>query len=165
MMETNKTRARMSWRLRLLLIGSLGLNLLVFGVVGGATIGHFWGGERRTGPDHVGSPYARALDPQDRRALGKAIRQAYRAAEIDREADRRGYERVIAVLRSAPLDRDLLLREVQAQATNGARRRDLAELAWLEKVVAMSDAQRADYADQLEETVRRQGHKGAKKRE
>ena len=83
----------MSWRLRLLLIGSLGLNLLVFGVVGGATIGHFWGGERRTGPDHVGSPYARALDPQDRRALGKAIRQAYRAAEIDRE---RGLEMGLA---------------------------------------------------------------------
>ena len=166
MTEESKTRTRVRRRFRLILIGSLGLNLLVFGVVGGAVIGHVWGGgDRRSGPESVGSPFARALDVEDRRALSKAIRRAYRAAEIDREADRRGHERVLALLRATPLDTGALSAEVESQARNGARRRDLAEQLWIERVAAMSDAERAIYADRLEATLRKSGRKKPGKRD
>ena len=151
--KTPRTRRGLRW----LLIGSLALNLLVAGVVGGAVIGHFAGGDGRRPPEHFGTPYMRALSFEDKRTLGRAIRQAYRGAEIDRKADRRSYERVVALLRADPLDVAALSEEAARQDASTIDRRALAQEAWLALVAKMSAEERAGYADRLDEALRHFG--------
>ena len=153
--ETEK-KPKMRLGLRLLLVGSLALNLLVVGIVGGAWITHKRGGFDGH-PERHGSPYVRALSIEDKRSLGKALRQAYRDHEVDRRADRRSFERVVTLLRQTPLDRDALLGELALQRQAGASRREVAQTIWLEKISAMSDAERVEYADRLDEALNRKG--------
>ena len=66
-----KTQTGMRRRTKVLLAVSLGLNMLVIGMAGGA---FFHSG----GPSHVQGaafgPYTRALSPQDRKVVGQALR-------------------------------------------------------------------------------------------
>ncbi|SFM44846.1 periplasmic heavy metal sensor [Shimia aestuarii] len=164
MTQDTEKKPGMRRGLRLLLIGSLALNLLVVGVVGGAVISHqrgVFGGH----PDRFGSPYVRAFSHEHRREMGKALRQAYRQADVDRHGDRQSFERVVALLRATPLDRHALREELVKQASGSAVRRDMAQGLWLEKVEAMSGAERAAYADRLEDSLKHGNRKKYDKRD
>ncbi|MEP2534149.1 periplasmic heavy metal sensor [Shimia sp.] len=161
--ETDK-KPGMRRGVRILLIGSLALNLLVVGVVGGAVVGHMRDGDSRDRSDRFGSPYVRALNVQDKRIVGKAIRDAYRQAEIDREGSRRSYERVVGLLRAAPLDQNALTQEVAQQDIGGEQRRKVAQKIWLDRVFSMTDTERATYADDLEDVLKRGSKKKTKEK-
>ena len=97
--------------------------------------------------------------------MGKALRQAYRQADLDRRGDRQSFERVVALLRVTPLDRDALREELVKQAKGSAVRREMAQGLWLEKVEAMSGAERALYADRLAEILEHGGKSRQGKRD
>ncbi|PSL19656.1 periplasmic heavy metal sensor [Shimia abyssi] len=165
MSEQGTQKPKMRLGLRLLLIGSLAINLVVVGIVGGAVIGHLKDDGKKRPHDRFGSPYVRALSFEDKRKVGRSIREAYRSAEIDRAAEGRSYARVVDLLRSSPLDQDALQNEVKRQEAHGHERRDVAQRIWIERVVNMTDTERLEYADRLEDTLKRGGRKDKEKRD
>lgn len=146
--------------LRGLLVASLALNLLVVGVVGGAIIAHGGPGDG-DGPrisDRYGTPYIQALSRQDRRAVGKEIRRAYLTGGYSLKGDKALYQETVTVLRAETFDAEALntaLRDIDVSAEG---RRDLARQKLVARIEAMSEAERAEYADRLEEVLRRNPH-------
>ncbi|GAA6179341.1 MULTISPECIES: periplasmic heavy metal sensor [unclassified Shimia] len=144
--------------LRGLLIGSLALNLLIVGLVGGAIFNFKHAGGPSTTPDRFSAPFIRALSFEDKREVGRAIRKSYRNADIDRAADRLLYATALEQLRQSPFDVDALAATVAALDGASRLRRDLARDSFMAQVNAMSDTERAAYADRFEEALKR-GHK------
>ncbi|MBE1293704.1 MAG: periplasmic heavy metal sensor [Rhodobacteraceae bacterium] len=140
---------------RVLLIGSLALNLLIVGVVGGAAISLRGGSEKGPVSDRFGSPHIKALTFDDKREVGRAIRSAYRKSNVDHRADHSQYKEALAVLRASPLDESALRDLVMTLDQAGERRRAMARDVFLAKIISMSDADRAAYADRLEEVLQR----------
>lgn len=155
--ETGRKRRGM----RTVLIVSLGLNLLIVGLLAGAVFGmmrHNGGSHRK---DSGGAaPYVRALEMHDKRQVGRAIREAYRSREIDRRGDYADYHKALAALRATPFDgaamEDVLARQKDAAADRFAISQDV----WFKHVAAMSDPERADYADRLEQALERKPRRG-----
>ncbi len=140
---------------RVLLIGSLALNLLIVGVVGGAAISLRGGSDKGPVSDRFGSPHIKALTFDDKREVGRAIRSAYRKSNVDHRADHQHYQEALVVLRSSPLDEAALRDLVMTLDQAGERRRAMARDVFLAKIISMSDAERAAYADRLEEVLQR----------
>ncbi|WP_294225980.1 periplasmic heavy metal sensor [uncultured Shimia sp.] len=140
---------------RALLIGSLALNLLIIGVVGGAVISLRGHGDKRPVADRFGSPYIKALTFDDKREVGRAIRSTYRKSDVDHRADHRLYREALTVLRASPLDETSLRDLVASLDQAGERRRVMARDVFLAKILSMSDAERVAYADRLEQVLER----------
>ncbi|TCL10167.1 putative membrane protein [Shimia isoporae] len=153
--------------LRGLLVASLAVNLLVLGVIGGAVLSHR-GGHGGDGPgakERFGTPYVQALSREDRRAVGRAIRQSYRDGGHTLMGDRALYLQTVEVLRSDAFDPVVLndtLRDIDRSAEG---RRDLARAKLVERISAMTPEERSAYADRLEEVLKRgpDKHKKGKK--
>ena len=93
--------------LRVVLLVSLALNLLVVGVVAG----HFLRDDpkgRVPRVDRMQAPMTFALSHEDRRAIGKALRQEYRDNRPSREEVVAEYQGVIAALRADPFQPELV---------------------------------------------------------
>lgn len=140
---------------RALLIGSLALNVLIVGIVGGAAIAIRGDGDKGPVSDRFGSPHIKALTFDDKREVGRAIRSAYRKSNVDHRADHQHYKEALALLRSSPLDEAALRDLVMTLDQAGERRRAMARDVFLAKILSMSDAERAAYADRLEEVLER----------
>ncbi len=137
-------------RWRLICIASLALNCALIGVIAGAAITGR-GGDREARwrgsplisalPDPVRSELreGRRSDPQDRRARFGALMDTLRADPFD------------------PAALEALLREQRAL---GAARAERAEAGLIGALSRMSPAERAAYADRLEDKMR---HRGARR--
>ncbi len=117
-MDNDKTppvRPRRLWRI--VLVASLALNLAVGGIVAGSVVsGRLGKGPPRSFDLGLG-PIARALEPQERRAIGRNLRQN-RAL---RDLDLRGrVDEVIALLRAEPFDPQALEALMDQQAAEVA---------------------------------------------
>ncbi len=143
--------------MRIILIGSLALNLLVIGAVGGAVIGHSRDDGKKSGFEKFGTPHVRALSYEDKRGVGKSIRDAYRKADIDHSAGRATYKKMVQLLRSTPLDLEAFEAVLGTLDDGAQKRRDVAQTAFVKKIVGMSDTERAAYADRLEVALTRGG--------
>lgn len=134
--------------LRWLLILSLGLNLLVAGVVAGGLVRGGFGG-RPPAVELALGPFARALSPEDRRAiagdlLGRAdLRDMRRSA---READ---VAALAAALRADPFDPAAVSAALAAQRDKLGRLEAAVEAALLARFTAMTPADRAALADRI----------------
>ncbi len=145
--ETDAKKApKMSLGWRIALVVSLGLNLAVVGVVGGAFFKH-------GRPDHVGArfdPIVRALEPAERRKIGREIRK-HRAGKADRRAAlEAAFAEVLVVLRAPEFDSDAM-RSAMTQKSEALRQtRDTGETALIAHLSGLSADERAEFADRLE---------------
>ncbi|TMV08011.1 periplasmic heavy metal sensor [Ruegeria sediminis] len=154
--EKPKTRR---W-LPILLGLSLALNLLVVGVVLGTAM-RFRGGEGMRHAPSFGPVLYRALPEEDRKALRGQLRRDHEASSHERRED---FEALADALRAVPFDPDAVQVLIGAQAAHRAETHMALNRAWLERVSAMSDAQRAAYAERVEEAVERgKRYKGYKR--
>ena len=153
--KTGQPNGKMRRSLRVLLIGSLALNLLIVGLVAGAAFSIRGNGPPTPITDRFGSPHIKALSQDDKREMGRAIRSAYRKADLDRTTDRALYTQVLAQLRATPFDVDALQSVVMQQDASHELRRALARDVFLSQIASMSDAERAAYADRLQEVLER----------
>jgi len=142
--KSEQPRTRL-W-IRVLLIVSLGLNLLVVGLVGGAML--------RFGPDgmrpplrSVGAAMYRELPRKDRRALWAGSSHAHGDRHARRKADALA---VSAAIRATPFDAAALAAVLDEQAERRLGFRQSMQSAWLARVAGMSGAERQAYADRLE---------------
>ncbi len=143
-MDRNTDAPRTSRGMRVVLILSLGFNLLVVGLVAGLWLSEGPPG-RAGGPP--GADFVRALPEADRAALFRdlrAERRAARAAQADAAA------RLLAVLRADPFAPAALSEVLGGIEAQGQAVRLAGQRALVERVAAMSAEERAVYADRLE---------------
>lgn len=156
MTETTKP-SRLRPGLRIVLLGSLALNLLVVGLVAGALLR---GGPFRDGSPHGRepvTPYTSAFAEDQRRdlrrALGRAFRQDHDKAPASDLVD--SYQEALQLLRSEPFDSAAMSAILRRQAELTDKRRRAGEGILADYIAGLSAEERRAYADRLEEEVER----------
>ncbi len=147
MMEQNEAKARpvRPW-VRILLIGSLALNLLFIGLMGGMAL-RFGGMDKRP-PPSVGAALYRALPDTERRSLRQELRRTRDHRDL-RAGHRQEILAVAEVLRAEPFEVASLEALVSAQLLDRHGGLEEARAVWISQIVNMSSAARQDYADRL----------------
>ena len=160
--ETGREGRKMRGGLRILLFASLALNLLIAGLVVGAVASHRWrdDGGREARIERPGGLLAAALSREDKRAIGRAMREEERGRRPDRAAFRAEIEGVIAALEAEPYDAAAVRAVIDRQADLLIGRARLGGEMLIQRLEAMSAAERADYAERLREMLERRWKKG-----
>jgi len=144
---------------RILLFVSLAVNFVIVGVVAGA----FYhakapgGAERVALRDPGAALFLSALEPADRRAMVRRLREeGLGPVEARREA-RAQFDALVAALRADPFDAAAVQEVIDAQASTAEARRSVGQRVFVERVEQMSNTERAAFADRLEKTLRHRG--------
>ncbi|GGH21378.1 Heavy-metal resistance [Cribrihabitans marinus] len=148
----SEEKPKMRPRMRLLLGLSLAMNLVVIGMVAGAVLRHGTGDGARHPPRNSGVALFRALPDADRAALRAHLRRDQAAG---RAARREEMQALAEMLRTDPFDAEALADRVRRHARERTARAEAAQALWLDRVRAMSDAERAAYADRLSDLANR----------
>lgn len=135
---------------RVVLVLSLALNLAVAGIV----IGSVASGRAGDGPprsfDLGLGPVSRALAPNERRDIGRSLRQD----GVLRDFDLRGrINGMTEVLTAEPFDPGALRLLMSEQSERIARVQARAQDAFIEQIVAMTPERRREFADQLKQEL------------
>ncbi|MBW4708464.1 periplasmic heavy metal sensor [Roseobacter sp. YSTF-M11] len=147
-----------SRRFKILLGVSLALNLAVAGLIVGTMIRHGEAGRagfRTAGLGAYGLPYMIALPNREKRAVIRAVRQNGATGVPDRATRRALYSDVLTALRASPFNPEQLSAAVTRQATTSIAVQKSALEAWLRVVGQMTDAERAAYARDVQDVLRR----------
>ncbi len=143
---------------RIVLVGSLAVNLAIAGlIVGSAFSGRLGGGPPRTFDLGVG-PVVRALDRDERRHIGLALRRDRGLRDLDMRANA---SEMLALLRSDPFDPEALGAVFAGQNAQLALLQQRAQGLLLARITAMSAERRAVFADRLQEELSRARAPGA----
>lgn len=141
--------------IRIALAVSLALNLAVAGVVGGTLLGG-WGRPPNPTVRDIGfGPFTAALSAQDREALGRAFREQAPDMRGMRREMRAEAGQMLQALRADPFDKTALLQAIAAQDARGKARLELGQRLLAERLIAMTPAERAAFADRLEQSLNR----------
>lgn len=146
MTETVKQPRR--W-MTILLVASLGLNLLVAGVLLGAVLR--FRGDHVDVPPGFGPALFRALPETDRKALRDELFDEHRRGARQRAQD---FAELGEALRAVPFDPVLVENVLKEQAATTALIQSNLQKKWLSRVTKMTDAERKAYADRLEQVVK-----------
>lgn len=141
--------------MRVLLVVSLAVNLAVVGVVAGWALRH--GGHHGHHPsrlDMAGGPLTRALSDEDRRAIGQRMREVWRERGGNRAGIRSSFDALVVDLRAVPFDPDRVAERMREQREGFAARFEMGQDVLISHLAAMSDADRAAYADRLEARIK-----------
>ncbi len=161
--DTNPPVRRGRW-MQVVLILSLALNLLVVGAVAGRMLGHVK--ERRDGPREASvlnyGPYSKALSRADRAALRQALSKQKDNLHSNRTEVRKGFRDVLAALRAQPYDAAATEALLNAQQQRVGDQIRLVRQALLDRIATMSDAERAAFADRLDEVLKH-GPRGSRR--
>lgn len=140
---------------RVLLIGSLTLNLLVIGIVAGGALSVARHPPRAAISDITLGTFTEALSPEDREALRLAaeaeslgIREMHRAAGED-------FRALIAAVRAEPWDEAAARAAIAAYGLRAQERLAAGERLMLQRLAAMGPLGRRAFAERLEDTLRR----------
>ena len=112
--------------------------------------------------DGPGAVYVRALEFDDKRALGREIRKAQRELKVNHKEDRVLIEDMASVLRSTPFDVEMLKSVRATLNEKSALRRQVAFDVWLSYVEEMSAEDREAYADRMLEVLEKGPRKNKK---
>lgn len=146
---------------RWLLPVSLALNLLVVGIVGGAAVRHAFDDD---GPmmvrDLAFGPFTEALSHDDRAALRRSF--LTRAGDLRdlRPKGRADFDGLLVALRATPFDLDAVKTQMAGQRDRMAERLGLGQDLLVERIAAMSDVERAAFAERLEAALRHRPGEG-----
>lgn len=151
-------KAQRRWVMPVLFL-SLAVNLLIAGLVAGAFLSP--DGPRKSGGDDqryirgvLGEPFFRVLPPAERRAMVRDVMANREQFREGREALRARVQGFLAALRAESFDRAEVERLLMEQRQAASRRQDFGEGLLLDRLENMTPAQRAAYADALEEKLK-----------
>ena len=145
-------RAKLSRRMRILLVLSLALNLAVIGLIVGAGVSGRFGDRPPRSFDFGLGPVARALESDERRAIGRELRRdgALRGYDM-----RQGANDMVAALRAEPFEPETLRELMALQAAHVGQLQRSAQDALLDQITAMTPERRAAFAEKLEQELQR----------
>ena len=141
--------------MRRALIASLTVNLLVLGVVVGGAINVARHGPRQMIADITLGTFTEALSAEDREALRMAAEAENLGLREMNRAAREDYLRLIAAVRSEPWDAATAQAAIAAYGMRTHDRLEAGERLMLQRLSAMGPQGRREFADRLEETMRR----------
>lgn len=142
--------------IKLALFSSLAVNVAVAGIVIGAAVRYGPDSDRRPPRmDDLSGPYTRALTSDDRRAIGRRIRQEQRDLMPNRAALQTEFAAMLSALRATPFAPDDVGAILARQRNIGEKRSELGHQLLLEHLTAMSDVQRVGFARRLEDGLKR----------
>jgi uncharacterized membrane protein len=134
--------------MKVLLALSLGFNLAVLGLVAGTALRHM--GDRPLVRDIGFGPFTEALSAQDRQELRRAFqREGGDMRKMHRQM-RSDMGNLLSVLRQNPLQEDALRSALLQMEERGQERLALGQRLMAGRILAMSPAERAAFADRLE---------------
>lgn len=161
-----ETKSRTSRWLRIALVVSLALNLAVIGLVAGSIAKdpsrlrdrdrsehgqRLPAGLRELGP----LPFIVALEPDQRAALLDSARSRETDLRAPRSVLRQRFEEMLNLLRAEEFDEDALRALIAEQRSASIRRAEVGESLLVAQFAAMSQAERAAYADRLDRSLKR----------
>lgn len=151
MVDTTKLKTPL-W-MRLTLFVSVALNVLVIGAAVGFVLTD--GPDRRPdrGRTDFGSFYMRSLSDADRRALRRDFESGLQRQGRDRGAFIMDLRATLDTLRASPFDQDAFVSAMAEQSGARVQREEMGRQILANRIAAMTDAERAAYADQLEERL------------
>lgn len=138
------------------LLASLGLNLAFLGLAAGLALNAGGPDRAERSPREGVVPLVRALPPEDRRALGREIRQAL-AAQSGAPAQRAWFDAMLEALRTEPFDAAGFAALLEGQSEIARARIAAGQAALVDHLAAAGPAARRAYADRLEEGLARRG--------
>lgn len=154
---------------RVVLVLSLAANLAVAGLVLGAWLTHDRPGHRDGGPrgardldrDRVVrelgfGPYASAIPREGRDGLKEAVEAHRGDLRANRDALRNAFEATLDTLRADPFDRAAMAAQMAAQRSAIEGSQKIGHEILLDRLEAMSAAERAEFANRLERGLGRE---------
>lgn len=149
---------RMSPGLRIVFFLSLAMNVLVISLAAGFLLR----GERDAPPPRnardMVAPYTAALSREDRREIGRKIFQGLREEGPRRDLRERAraeYHEALELLRADPFDASAFSEVLGRQSSRAVERQKRGEDVLIRHLETMSSAERAAYADRVEEALER----------
>lgn len=136
--------------MKIALILSLTLNLLIFGVMGGAMLAHGGRDDPRRVRDVGFGPYTEALSPEDRKALRDAFIKAVPDFRAGREEARADVAKLAEAIRAEPYDRAAVEAVFASQAERIEARLTIGRNLLLDRLDAMAPEARAALAGRIE---------------
>jgi len=161
-----QAKASCRWTRALLFI-SLAGNLAIVGLVGSAVF-HArapGGSERGAMRDPGAALFLSALEPADRRAMIARLRDEGRGPKASRREAHEQFTTLLTALRASPFNAEIALNVLDAQAKSAEARRALGQQFFVDRITSMSDADRAAFADRLEQVISRRGGRDPKTRD
>lgn len=153
-MPKTPPRAPIRGWIKVLLFTSLAVNLAVVGLAIGAVLRHGdMMGHRADRASQFGGPYTGALSREDRRAIWQQMRAMHGEGRPSRDDIRAEFAAVVQALRADPYDPGLVRDIVGRQFDAGIARQQAGQALLLERIDAMSPAERAAFADRLAERL------------
>lgn len=152
-MATERASGRGGRGLRIALLVSLALNLMVVGVVAGGIASGRIGGDK---PARVGldlGPLARMLEPEDRRAIGRSIRETATLRPLSPRQRRADLAEIADLLRADPFDAAAMEEAMTRQRRAASQVITAAQSALLDRLDGMPLEQRQAYADRLDAEI------------
>ncbi len=154
-----RSRRLLKW----VLAGSLALNLVVFGIIGGATLRYAGHGPRPMMVRDLNfGPFTEALAPQDRMALRRAFVERSDGFVASREQVQAEFEPLLKALRASPFAPDDLSAAINEQRRRAEGRAGLGQKLLVEHLVAMTQSERIGFADRLERALQHGRERGSR---
>ena len=158
MTEPTNTPPTRRWIMPVLLL-SLAANLLIIGLVAGAFLSP--DGPRKSNVENqrnlrgvLGEPFFQALPRDERRSMVRDVVANRERFREGRDALRTRVDSFLAALRAENFDRTEAERLLVEQRQAAIRRQDFGESLLLDRLEAMTPAERTSYADALEERLK-----------
>ncbi|MEM9708422.1 MAG: periplasmic heavy metal sensor [Pseudomonadota bacterium] len=142
--------------MRLLLVASLGVNLLIVGMVAGAVFsGGGQGPGRDAARDFGNSPFFRALGPDERRQMLGDFRSERRSFREGRKDIGNRFEALLNAIRADEFDAETVTTLLDDQREALLNLQGVGERLLIKLVSEMSVEERRAYADRVGEMVKR----------
>jgi uncharacterized membrane protein len=152
--------ARSPWRwTRLALVLSLGLNLIIVGSLGGLALSRAINGPREPVRDLAFGPFTEALSPDDRRAMMRAFMAEAKGFRAERDQMRTDFQALITALKADPYDPAVLEGVMTRQKARTDQWLALGQRLLMERIAAMTQSERAAFADRLNDDLSRRAHR------
>jgi uncharacterized membrane protein len=150
-MDDQAKRPSRLWKI--ILVCSLALNLAIVGIIGGSLAsGRLGDGPPRSFDLGLG-PVARALDPQERREIGRSLRQDRELRDVNLRGRVSG---MVDALKADPFDPEIVRGLMSEQIARMADVQGRAQDAFIIVITEMSPERRAAFADQLASELSRE---------
>lgn len=143
---------------KIVLAGSLAVNLLVLGIVGGAFLSPDGPRSQRVDEaarDLGATPFVRSIDPADRRSVFEAFRREAEPLQRNREELRLRFEALLGALKAESFDGDEVASLMALQRTAATERQQIGERILIKYLSGLDREERLAYAKRLEDAVRR----------
>ena len=163
MEDGNRSPSRRKRWLRLLLIASLGLNLLIVGAAVGVLVkwprDHFMRGGYFLGPAGLGT-ISGALDERHGKLVGDALRDKGRTFSQLRSEAKSSVSNLVRILRSDPFDPAELEDYFSDERVRATGMLEEGHDLIIPRILDMSPQERHEFADRIEHRFDRRGRRG-----